>query len=66
MQLKGKGRSIKGREGELKNFAKINKFMRKSKKSKKNQKKCAVNKKIVRGTSITIYYTYMSPVYAFM
>lgn len=22
--------------------------------------------KIVRGTSITIYYTYMSPVYAFM
>lgn len=32
------------------------KFMRKSKKIKK----------FVRGTSITIYYTYMSPVYAFM
>ena len=32
----------------------------------KNQKKCAKISKFVRGTSITIYYTYMSPVYAFM
>ena len=33
---------------------------------KKNWQICSVNKKNVRGTSITIYYTYMSPVYAFM
>ena len=32
----------------------------------KNQQFYAKIKKNVRGTSITIYYTYMSPVYAFM
>ena len=34
----------------------------------KNQKKCAVDRKInkfMRGTSITIYYTYKSPVYVY-
>ena len=36
------------------------------KKSKKIVQKSAKSKKFVRGTSITIYYTYMSPVYAFM
>ena len=36
------------------------------KKSKKNVQICSIDKKNVHGTSITIYYTYMSPVYAFM
>ena len=56
MQLKGKGTDIEGREGELKNFAKIS----------KNQQIYAIDKKNVHGTSITIYYTYKSPVYVGM
>ena len=36
---------------------------------RENEKNVRLTKKInkfMRGTSITIYYTYMSPVYAFM
>lgn len=42
------------------------KNVRLTKKSKKNVQIYAKSKKNVHGTSITIYYTYMSPVYAFM
>ena len=40
--------------------------MRLIEKSEKNVRLTKKSKKNVRGTSITIYYTYMSPVYAFM
>lgn len=41
------------------------KFMRLIKKMCRNQQIYAKIKKNVRGTSITIYYTYKSPVYVY-
>ena len=49
MQLKRKRMNIKGREGELKNFAK----------NIKTQKIYAKISKFMRGTSITIYIIYI-------
>ena len=45
---------------------KSKKNAQKSTNDKKNQKKSKKIKKFVRGTSITIYYTYKSPVYVDM